>query len=617
MSATPARPPTHVAVFVQLMFGDAKKGSVTEVTHVDRGERVSTCLRNVFDTLSIELVGVGLSQVKLFLSDEAGVEATPALPIGDALKPHKILRDEVRDRLLSARGEDSPEPNLLFLLAVVENSGTYMVPTGADAVQALSATLRDMRMELKALTAAASKTPSLSSIITAANVGQNAIEALRFPLPSRITVFEPTTGDAAVSTELLATLRECATEEALVSALLPTLCSVRGLDAAAAPSSDLCPLVMVNSERSRWLDSLYGDPLPEHQRKKPDLFVTWSPCWTERSWGGAAHAEDVVRCGVLSSRELQKDGCVCEFYEAKFGVGDLTATDFGQLVDYHTRVPSSCRGMLFNAREFWLYESYGGLPQRLIQAEWAAAGSKALIRTFFKVPPLPLPPLIALLRPLMRTLGVQPCASPSGDGSFLGAGGLGRAFAVRYSSSQSASAASAALALKVSCIASQGDLEREFGLLVAAKAVGAPVAAVVSDSLKFVYDTESGRCIGGGYLMQDVGARVSVTYPARCVAVFSCLRELHDKQFAHGDARLPNLLARPTVHPQCYFWIDMRSSCSGASHAAMRADARLLAASILHVKEDDLPPAVMHALSAVPGDSDAYRVLATAVFDAK
>ena len=490
-----------------------------------------------------------------------------------------------------------------------------------DAVQTITAALNRLQIQQERLSmsfktlAAALSVPAVSSSVTAANVGQTAIEALRSSRPSRITVFEPTAGDAAVSMELLATLRECTTEGALVSALLPTLCALRGLDAAAAPSTDPCPLVMVNSERSRWLDSLYDPPLPDAQRKKPDAFVTWSPCLTERSRSGAAAAADAFRCGVLSSRVLQKDGCVREFYQAKRGEGELT-TDFGQLVDYHSLVPRSCRGMVFNARAFWLYESYGGHPQRLIQAEWAAAGSKALIRDFFTVPPLPLPPLIAVLQPLMRQLGVEPCSSPIGGSSFLGAGRLGRAFAVRYVGSRSA-ASSSVMALKVSHVSSQGDLEREFGLLVAAKAVGAPVATVVPDSLVFIYDNENGRYIGGGYLMQDVGISVSITSLAHCLAVFASLHELHVKTFAHGDARLPNLLARPFQLLPSYFWIDLRFSFSGASNATMRSDARLLAASILLVKEDALTPAVVQALTAVPGDREAYNALATVVYNAR
>jgi hypothetical protein len=99
-----------------------------------------------------------------------------------------------------------------------------------------------------------------------------------------------------------------------------------------------------------WLDALHA-PLPAGQLKRPDFFATWAPFWTGRS--------DAARgaVGRLAARALQLDGCVREFYEAKAGAGELTAADFGQLVDYHSRVRGRVRGAVFNARVFWLYES--------------------------------------------------------------------------------------------------------------------------------------------------------------------------------------------------------------------------------------------------------------------
>ena len=115
---------THVTrVFVQLLFGDVKQGAVTEVPGFDQGELVSSCVRHIFDFLSVELVNVGASQVKLYLSDETGVETSPSTRIGDALKPYKTLQEEVLARLNPISAEAGvPVPQLLFLLAVVESA---------------------------------------------------------------------------------------------------------------------------------------------------------------------------------------------------------------------------------------------------------------------------------------------------------------------------------------------------------------------------------------------------------------------------------------------------------------------------------------------------------------
>ena len=114
--AAPSEPP----VFVQLVFGDTTMGALTEITGVVCGESVSACLRHIFHDLSVELNGIGASQVKLFLSDEAGIEASPPDYKGTALEPDETLRDEVLGRLNpTGAGADVSVPKPLYLLAVV------------------------------------------------------------------------------------------------------------------------------------------------------------------------------------------------------------------------------------------------------------------------------------------------------------------------------------------------------------------------------------------------------------------------------------------------------------------------------------------------------------------
>ena len=453
------------------------------------------------------------------------------------------------------------------------------------------------------------ESPSAPSYAT---VGDEALVALT--ASGRISAAAEPAEDAAGAAELapiatpaqLARLCACASEREFVAAITPLMRGARGLDGAGA-AADPCARVLVNSERVAWLDALHK-ALPAKQLKRPDLFATWAPFWS----GHADAARGAV--GRLAHRALQLDGCVCEFYEAKHGDGELTAADFGQLVDYHSRVRGRVRGVLFNARFFWLYESYTQFPVALIKGELGARGSRAALRAFFDAAPEP--PLVPLLRHLCRELRVAPrhmtAAGAKRTSAFLGAGGSARVFCVAAEGG-----APAPLALKVSEKLSRAELEYEFSTLQRAAGAGAPVVPVVPDSL-VVYVDDRGTHRGGGFLLRDVCARAVLETPSRCAAAFAALRALHAAGFAHGDARLPNLVVRGCGAGFELLWIDLREAAAGALAAAQRADAHALAASALGVAQgDELPARVDAALDCVPaGGEAAYDALAAAVWEA-
>ena len=107
-------------MFVQLVFGDTTMGALTEITGVVCGESVSACLRHIFRGVPVALKEFDSSQVKLFLSDEEGIEASPPDYKGTALEPDETLRDEVLGRLNPTGAEAVVSfPNPLYLLAVV------------------------------------------------------------------------------------------------------------------------------------------------------------------------------------------------------------------------------------------------------------------------------------------------------------------------------------------------------------------------------------------------------------------------------------------------------------------------------------------------------------------
>lgn len=179
-------------------------------------------------------------------------------------------------------------------------------------------------------------------------------------------------------------------------------------------------------------------------------------------------------------------------------MGKLTAADFGRLPDNHSCVDGPVRGKLFNARAFWLFRSVRNAPVSLVEGEWGARGSRALVRRFFDAVPVP-PPLVLLLRQLCRELAVAPrrVAADAGGvlrreedeavaaadaSASLGAGGSARVFCV----SDAGEAVGALRALKVSATLSRAELEYEFWTLQAAAAAGAPVVPVVEGSLRHV-----------------------------------------------------------------------------------------------------------------------------------
>jgi hypothetical protein len=497
----------------------------------------------------------------------------------------------------------------------------------AEAVAARAETHAVLRTELVSILGRGNGPLSPSF----ATVGDEALSALR--LAGRIfSLSPPPTGASAaesasvVTPDELQRLRSCTSEHKLVATITPLLRAVRGLDFAPEPSpADPCPLVLVNSEDVAWLDAL-PTPLPTKQLRRPDLFLTWAPFW----WGCKDPERGAV--GRLAARALQLDGCVRELYEAKLGDGELTSADFGQLVDYHSRLPGkvggesiTTRGMLFNARVFWLYESLHALPVTLKKGEWGAPGSRAALRAFFDAAPEP--PLVPLLRFMSRALGVVPRrvaasdAEPAaGDGAsqssaFLGAGGSARVFSVARPPA-AGGAAELLYALKVSSTLSRAELTYEFDTLAQAAAAGAPVVPVVADSLVCYVDDGTGAHCGGGFLLRDVCMRAHVNSQARCAAAFAALHALHAKGFAHGDARLPNLLSRGRGVGAELVWIDLRAAFAFASAltGAQRADRLTLAASVLGTMPGSaLPAPVVAAIDAVGGD-EAYATLAAAVW---
>ena len=114
-----ATPPVTAWVLLvkQGYTGHAVSVSVTP------SDSVMSAIDAVFARMSVELNGIGVSQVMLFLSDETGIEASTPTRNGSALKPNKTLLSEVLSRLNpTGAGAGASFPDPLYLLAVAEGA---------------------------------------------------------------------------------------------------------------------------------------------------------------------------------------------------------------------------------------------------------------------------------------------------------------------------------------------------------------------------------------------------------------------------------------------------------------------------------------------------------------
>jgi len=497
-----------------------------------------------------------------------------------------------------------------WLLAVFASSAGSFSPLLAPDTRASAAEVASMVVE-RLLTAEAIQDT------TPAALGDKTLAALH--LSNRVEDFAGGDGDAVLDTEQQRALLLCKNEAEVVRFLTPVLWQLRVTGDAADP----CRSVLVNSENLAWLDNL-AYPL-RGMRLKPDLFVAPHVCvWTQP--GSAPQGSgDCFLFGRLADARLQRDGCVRELYEAKFG--DLTEKHFGELVTYHRLIPGECRGMLFNERGFWLFSSYAAQPVALVRSNWTTPGSANRVRRFLGHAPPPPPPFLPMLRRLMIDLGLRPAHAALGEAgtAFLGAGATGRVFAVVRSTPASEGATRMALKV-VPAGAGASDpsealcnLGAEFEALVDAAARGAPVVAPMPGSLVLVPP------LGGGFLLSRCGAAFDAGSKSACMAAFTSLAALHSRGIVHGDARLANLV----LVDEQPAWIDLAAGIlTGpvlATHLPMysRLDAETLTTSVLRLphrsgdQAPQLPPPVAAALAAYDSAlPDTVKGLAVAVWSA-
>lgn len=378
---------------------------------------------------------------------------------------------------------------------------------------------------------------------------------------------------------------------------------------------DPCRPVLVNSELLQWLVHPSSVARPDLSLT-PDAFRSWAPFVEFRDGNASAGqgAGPPFLFGVLASYALQKERCATEIFEAK--KGRLTDSHFGELCTYHACIPGTCRGVVFGATEFWLYESYDGSPIRLIKCTWTMPGSVVFFREFFGDVSPNEPRLVRLLRSVASDLGVVPVHEKNGDVEqcYLGSGGSGHVFRVSHPESHQT------LALKVVLTERPADVSSEYDHMVAAVASGAPVLPPVLGSLRVITASDAS---GGAYLLQRVGSPFVVKSQKRCLKAFQALAALHSFGVIHGDARLPNLI----VVDKAIVWIDLRMSSHRTSAEDVacgplrRRDAETLARSLLKLersRDTTLPVCVSDAVMGYDeSDEETVRDIAAAVWRSK
>ena len=474
---------------------------------------------------------------------------------------------------------------------------------------AAEALARDERhaAEVRALTerlerlSALMQPSSVASPVSASQLGLQCEQHLKEL--NAITLLEAAPGAAAVLTleEQAQLSAVCAlpraqggAEAGVVRFITPFIAALRipqpaaGGGGGAAPAP-YAPLLLVNSEEYRWLVHPAA-PHGKDMRLKPDLFLTWEPFVLPRRY----QEGQAVTHGLLAGTALQRAGCVAEVYEAK--ACPLTKEEFGALCTYHQCVPGKLKSMLFNATEFWLYQTMNGHPCRLVKCAWTTPGSASAVRAFFGEPVEP--PLLQLLQRLLADLGMALLRSGPEGRCYLGSGASGHVFAVHAA----ADAARAPLALKVLPVCQGWVLDSEFARLTQAVERGATVVPAVPNSLRTYHHESSGDSASGGFLLCSVGEAFDFSTLGRSQQAFAALAQLHSCRIYHGDARAPNLLCVGGAAR----WIDLHhcrvvgEDEGAALHVShQRIDAAVLARSVLEQKSRMVLPFPKAVLEAV------------------
>jgi len=227
------------------------------------------------------------------------------------------------------------------------------------------------------------------------------------------------------------------------------------------------------------------------------------------------------------------------------------------------------RGLLFNHKGYIHVEMSNGQISKVVQGDWDEQIVGAVRPLIL---PYRYPPLTQAVIFLCKHFGVQVEFSDA----VLGKGAFGSVFKVKRGETR--------LAMKVVVVADASMVVNEVHYMkMAFRELPNIVVAIEGDVSLGSFENGSQFA---GYIMTEVGEPIKYIQQ-RLRQLFLLLQKLHEKQIAHNDARISNIVY---IHGVGLKLIDFRHSTFGEMNTPFKfqQDMRTLAGSILQARE--IPP---------------------------
>lgn len=316
-------------------------------------------------------------------------------------------------------------------------------------------------------------------------------------------------------------------EEAMNADIWPMLTA-----GGAVPDDDI---VVINTERHPWLPCT----TEEMNDLKPDFVVVHR-----------AFFVPVPGAGELTGRvhSLFVDQ-VLAVNEGKT-TSSLNGDGKGRLMRYlhHLRIVGmrEVKGLLYNGTDLHYVWMEGDRIARVAESKWPDDDSFSLLRSWSV--PYRYPPMTEALIKLCACFRVQVDCGTSG--AVLGKGGFGSVFRVKRQSD------GCLFALKVVLTDNSRIFQEEVHCMQTAFQRSPSVVVPIVEGAVTTGFLHDGYSFYGGYLMGEIGKPTTKNLSTRLTEVFLALQSLHDKQIAHRDARIQNVVWCGRSSPK---FIDFRS----------------------------------------------------------
>jgi hypothetical protein len=309
--------------------------------------------------------------------------------------------------------------------------------------------------------------------------------------------------------------------------------------------------IVVNSEDYKWVHT-YSEN--KQNFMKPDFFVTLKGLMVRQESSGMPYIKTLrneTEIDYYFGKMLWEiRDCMRVLIEFK---NKLALEHFGKLIIYLQHLSRDSKGcmyygMLCDDTNIILASCCDSVICSRYDLKWTTPGSLAFVRTFVS----PQNQWMQLLNLSMLQLNVQ----LKSDAAFLGMGRNGRAFGIEDKCSDGKACSDRkASVLKIVLTPDDGLVHTVFaehGTLRHLKKKNLPVVTVMGDEAFSVYADDDDQCLGVCYVMEELGAPVTVKNADDLRSVFMLLFALHSQNEFHGDPRLTNII----LFEGKLLWID-------------------------------------------------------------